>query len=133
MTHQERPFREAVHQLAIERGLTTGMGNVNWSLLGKRLPTIHYETLRKILSGERKLDGRGDRDRDMQHMEEIAKALDADPHRFTEYNLLEAQRAFDVNAVGADEARRNLERWLGSGRRAPKGGGRSSSPAPIFA
>lgn len=130
----ERPFRQAVHLLAIEQGLTTGMGNVNWSLLAGKLPTIHYETLRKLLSGERKLDGRGDRDRDMQHMEEIAKALDADPHVFEEYVLLEAQRAFDVNAVGHEQARANLERWLSSGRRSPKrGDGRSPELAPAFA
>ena len=128
----ERPFREAVHMLAIERGLTTGMGNVNWSLLAGRLPTLHYETLRKLLSGERKLDGRGDRDRDMRHMEEIAAALESDPHVFEEYNLLEAQRAFDVNAVGHDAARQNLERWLSSGRR-QRGGDRSPKSAPVFA
>lgn len=120
--------------LAIERGLTTDMGNVKWSLLADRLPTIHYETLRKLLKGDRKLDGRGDRERDMQHMEEVARALDADPHVFEEYNLLEAQRAFDVNAVGHDTALANLERWLGSGRRHPEGsGGQSPSFAPAFA
>lgn len=129
-SNEERPFREAVHTLAVQRGLTTGMGNVNWSLLANRLPTLHYETLRKLLSGERKLDGRGDRERDMRHMEEIARALDADPHVFEEYNLLEAQRAFDVNAVGVDTARENLARWLDAGRRKDD---RRSRLAPAFA
>jgi len=128
LSSNEKPFREAVHTLAIEQGLTTGMGNVNWKLLAKQLPTIHYETLRKLLSGERKLDGRGDRDRDMQHMEEIATALHADPHSFEEYNLLEAQRAFDVNSVGREAARENLARWVDAGR-----GGRRPSLAAILA
>lgn len=124
------PFRQAVHQLAADRGLTTAMGNVNWSLLAKRLPTIHYEKLRKLLSGERTLDGRGSRAKDMADMEEIAAALEADPAEwFEEYNLLAAQRMFDVNSVGSDAARENLRRWLDAGR----GDDRRPKRAPVFA
>src|SRR6185437_6223266 len=67
----ERPFREAVHMLAIERGLTTGMGNVNWSPLAGPPPRPHNETWRNLFPGKRNPEGRGNRARDLRHMEEI--------------------------------------------------------------
>lgn len=101
-----RPFGAIVRDLLIERGVTTGIGNPNWSGLAAQLDGVQYESLRKAVTGERHPSPK--------IMEQVAKALGVDPSIFWEYNLWEAQRAFDPREVGEDTALANLEAWLRS-------------------
>lgn len=98
----ERPFAETLQRIVQERGVTNRVGNVVWRQFADDLPTIHYETLRKMLSGERLLD--------LESLEEIAKAAEVDPAAFVEYRVLRARQLFDVREVGLDQAVANLRR-----------------------
>jgi hypothetical protein len=99
-----KSFGRVLRDLLIEREITTGMGNPNWSAFAELLPDVHYETLRKAVTGERKLTP--------GVMEAVAKALDLDPaETFDEYRLWQAQRMFDPREVGSEEALKNLARW----------------------
>ena len=82
-------------------------GNINWAVFARDLPTIHYETLRKIRVGDRALD--------MPVIEEIAKAAGVAPDYFAEYRLMQARQLFDPREVGFDKAIENLQEWF-SGR-----------------
>lgn len=99
-----RPFGAVVRDLLIERDITTGMGNPNWSGFAQQLEGILYETLRKAVTGERWPSAK--------IMEAVANALDVEPTIFWEYQLWLAQRAFDPREVGEDQAMKNLEAWL---------------------
>lgn len=100
------PFMKALATRLREQGdaAVTVDGNINWSVFARRLPTIHYETLRKIRAGERQLDRRA--------IEEVASAIGVEPSYFAEYRLMEAQAMFDPREVGFDEAIRNLQQSL---------------------
>lgn len=98
-----KPFGIAVRDLLIDRGFVTGMGNPNWAAFALELPTIHYETLRKAVTGERVPAEKV--------MAEIAEALDVDPMEFVEYQLVQARKAFDPLEVGEDVALANLATW----------------------
>lgn len=98
-----KPFGVAVRDLLIEHGFTTAMGNPNWAAFALELPTLHYETLRKAVTGERPPGPKV--------MEEVAETLGVDPLSFQEYALVQAQRAFDPREVGTDQALANLEAW----------------------
>ena len=156
------PFQRAANIWAVMDGrYAHGTGNVNWTRFvkealprvqcpicggtGKKdgdtcprcqgdrdVPVIHYETMRKILSGERKLDGKGDREKDIRDIEIVAEAFGADPTTAKEYNVLIAQRAFDASVVGEATADENLALWIDAGRR-KKGGRRRPELAPAFA
>lgn len=97
------PFGRVLRDLLIERDITTGMGSPNWSAFSELLPDVHYETLRKAVTGERVPSP--------ALMEAVAGALSIPADTFTEYRLWQAQRMFDPREVGSDEALGNLERW----------------------
>lgn len=98
-----RPFGAIVRDLLIERDLVTAMGNPNWSEFALQLEDVHYESLRKAVTGERHPGPK--------IMEEVAKALGVDPSIFWEYELHQAQQAFDPKVVGEDAALANLDAW----------------------
>lgn len=98
-----RSFGKVLRDLLIEHEITTGMGNPNWSAFAELLPTVHYETLRKAITGERQPTPKV--------MEEAAAALGVTPELFVEYRVWNAQRQFDPREVGVEEALANLERW----------------------
>lgn len=103
--HTYKPFRTVLRDLLLEREITTGMGNPNWSAFAEMLEDIGYETLRKAVAGEREPSP--------NLMEQAAKALNVDPaDTFTEYALWQARRMFDPREVGSEDALTNLERWL---------------------
>lgn len=98
-----KPFGVVVRDLLIERGFVTGLGNPNWASFAQELPEVHYETLRKAVTGDR---APGER-----LMEQIAEALKVPPTVFYEYGLIEAQRQFDPKVVGNEQALANLQAW----------------------
>jgi transcriptional regulator with XRE-family HTH domain len=106
------PFGVKLRDLLQERGITTGMGNANFKAFAELLPTVHYETLRKQVSGERPVG--------IDTMRESAEALHVPPQTFNEYALWEAQREFDPAEVGFEQALANLEAWVSSRRRSGK-------------
>lgn len=97
------PFGVRLRDLLQERGITTGMGNANFKAFAELLPTIHYESLRKQVSGERPVG--------IETMREAAEALSLPPETFSEYALWAAQRDFDPREVGVETALANLEQW----------------------
>lgn len=98
------PFGVVLRDLLIDHGITTGMGNPNWSAFAERLNGVGYETLRKAVTGERAPSP--------ALMEACADVFNLDPVQcFWEYALWDAQKMFDPNVVGADVALDNLERW----------------------
>lgn len=100
----EEPFGVVLRNELIERGITTGMGNPNWSGFAQQLPGVHYETLRKAVTGERSPRP--------ELMEACAAALEQDPAElFWEYALYQAQTMFDPAQVGIEQALENLHRW----------------------
>lgn len=100
----ESSFGALLRDYLIQRDIVTGIGNPNWSAFAEQLPSVHYETLRKAVAGERP-PGPG-------LMEAVAEGLGVEPTVFYEYRLLEAQRQFDPKAVGVDQALANLETWV---------------------
>lgn len=98
-----RPFGKVLRDLLIDAEITTSMGNPNWSAFADKLDSVHYETLRKAVTGERNPSP--------VLMTEAAAALGRDPSVFIEYRLWEMQRKFDPREVGVDEALKNLERF----------------------
>lgn len=101
----DRPFAERLHAIVAAQGTTNRVGNVVWTQFAEKLPTIHYETLRKLLAGERALD--------VETIEEIAQAAGVPPETFIEYRVLLARQLFDVRAVGYDQAVANLRAYFG--------------------
>lgn len=104
-----RSFGKVLRDLLIEHDITTGMGNPNWSAFAEKLETVHYETLRKAVTGERQPTPKV--------MEEAADALGILPSVFVEYQVWEAQRQFDPREVGVERALENLERWARAQRK----------------
>lgn len=98
-----RPFGAIVRDLLIERDMVTAMGNPNWPEFALQLEDVHYESLRKAVTGERHPGPK--------IMESVAKALGVDASIFWEYQLYEAQQAFDPKVVGEDAALANLTAW----------------------
>lgn len=103
-----RKFGVIVRDLLIERGMTTGIGNPNWSGLAAQLPDIQYETLRKAASGERWPSAKV--------MEAVAAVLGVEPQTFWEYQLWQVQRQFDPREVGEEAALEALRRWSAQGK-----------------
>lgn len=103
---ERRPFGAVVRDLLIERGVTTPMGNPNWSGFVQDLEGVQYETLRKAVTGERRPS--------VKLMEQVAQALGVEAGDFYEYQLWQAQRAFDPAEVGDDTAFANLVEWIAS-------------------
>lgn len=96
-------FRDALRDLLVESEYVTQSGNPNLHAFADALPGLHYETLRKVLAGERNVTPR--------IMEEVAVALRVKPTYFAEYRLHQAQQMFDPRLVGFEEALQNFKRW----------------------
>lgn len=94
------PFGQRLRDLLIERDITTGMGNPNWKKFAEMIPGVHYETLRKAVTGER--------DPAPALIERIAQVLKIDPVTFDEYAVWKTQRMFDPREVGLEEAMENV-------------------------
>jgi len=106
----EPTFGVVLRDLLVERGITTRMGNPNWSAFVQDVDGVHYETLRKAVTGERPPSP--------ELMEACAAALDEKPEElFYEYALWNAQRMFDPQDVGVDTALKNLEAWSAAQKR----------------
>ena len=101
---RRQPFGQVLRDLLIEHRYTTALGNADWPRFALELDGIRYESLRKAVSREREPS--------VKIMRACANALNVDPAIFWEYQLAEARRAFDIRAVGEDEAFANLQRWL---------------------
>lgn len=99
-----QPFGRALRALleGDERFLTL-TGNINFRKVAELLPTTHYETLRKAVTG--------DRPATPEFIEEVAGALGVDPDYFVEWRLDQARKRFDVREVGFDQALSNLSAW----------------------
>ena len=105
-----KPFGTVLRDELIEREITTGMGNPNWSAFAQLLDTVHYETLRKAVTGERAPSPKV--------MEEAAAALGQKPEAlFVEYRVWQAQRMFDPREVGVSVALANLDKWADTQKR----------------
>ena len=105
-----QPFGRVLRDLLIERDITTGMGSPNWSAFAELLDGVHYETLRKAVTGERQPSP--------QVMQAAAEALGLDPSEtFTEFALWQATRDFDPREVGVEAALDNLKAWNDRKRR----------------
>ncbi len=100
-----RTFGEVLRDLLLERGISTPIGNPNWSEFARDLAHIHYETLRKAVTGDRRPTP--------ELMTACAQALQLEPDIFPEYRLWLAQREFDPREVGSETAMANLARWAG--------------------
>lgn len=104
-----KPFRLALRDLVIEHGFATRTGNANWSAFAAQLRELHYETLRRVVAGDRAPSTR--------LMEACARVLDIPPEYFLEYRVYLAQRDFDPGTVGIEQALLNLEAWAKARRR----------------
>ena len=106
-----RPFMRALAEALRDEKhpSVTPDGNVNWAIFARDLPRMHYETLRKIRSGDRQLDGPA--------IEEIASAAGVEPTYFAEYRLIQARESFDPRVIGLEQALRNLEAWTAQGQK----------------
>jgi hypothetical protein len=103
MKSSRKTFGVALRDLLIEREVTTPMGNPDWAGLAQMMDGIHYETLRKAVTGERHPAPKV--------IEAVSDALGVRPEFFAEYRLWKAQRQFDPREVGLDTALKNLQAW----------------------
>lgn len=115
-TVSEKQFRDALRDLLVESEYVTQAGNPNLHAFAEALPELHYETLRKVLSGDRRVTPR--------IIEEVALALRVKPTYFAEYRLWQAQQLFDPREVGFEAALDNFRAW-GERAAAKKRRGRS--------
>lgn len=97
------PFAVALRDLIIEHDYATRSGNANWSAFAARLEGVHYETLRRAVSG--------DRQPSPKLMEECARVLGIRADTFVEYRIYLVRRSFDPAAVGLESAIKNLRLW----------------------
>lgn len=98
-----KPFGDALRELVLESDYATQTGVANWTAFAAHLHGLHYETLRRAVSGERRPS--------VRLLEACARVLSLRPEYFLEYRLHKAQRDFDPDAVGVKRARENLEAW----------------------
>jgi transcriptional regulator with XRE-family HTH domain len=98
-----RTFGTALRDLLIERGITTRLGNPDWPAFSAKVPGVHYETLRKAVTGDRPVAPK--------IIEAVADALRVDPETFAEYRLWQLRRTFDPADVGTEAALENLARF----------------------
>ena len=103
MSPTTEAFGAALRALLISREITTKNGNPDWATFAEQLPNIHYETLRKAVTGER-YPAR-------KVIEAVSAALGVEPTFFAEYDLWDTQRQFDPRQVGLSRALWNAERW----------------------
>jgi hypothetical protein len=112
----ENPFGVALRDLVLALGdeaFLTPSRNVNWMEFARATTErkgVKYETLRKGVAGERPPG--------LPLIETVAATLGIAPEFFVEYRLAEAQRNFDPQSVGFEEAISNLRRWTDASRAA---------------
>lgn len=99
------PFGHVLRDLLVEAEFTTRIGNPRWADFADRLPGVHYETLRKAVTGERQPTA--------ELMELSAQALGLEPDVFVEYRLWQARRSLDPRDVGHHAAVKTLRAWEG--------------------
>lgn len=106
----EQHFGQRLHRLLLEREeFRTRTGNINWRTVAQALDGVHYETLRKAVSGERLPS--------VALVEQCAELAGVSPDEFAEYRLAQAQLAFDVREVGWDQAMENLRAFAQAQKR----------------
>lgn len=115
------PFVKALGQLMrdVNHDAVDEDGSLNWSTLSRMIPGMHYETLRKIKSGDRTLDA--------DAIEQISAAIPVDPMYFADYRLIKAREMFDPKIVGFEQAAKNLREYLGNGHTEKRPARRSST------
>jgi hypothetical protein len=96
-----KPFRDALRELVVASGHVTKTGDVNWHGFARGIDGLHYETLRKVLTGQRRTTP--------QVIEATAAALRVRPGHFVEYRLHQARTSLDETEVGFEEALRALD------------------------
>ena len=96
-----QPFARALRELLLERDYATRTGKPSWSAFAAQLDGIHYETLRRTITGRRHPTP--------ALIEECARVLGVRPDYFAEYRLWHARRELDEREVGLEQALRNLE------------------------
>lgn len=99
----EKPFETALSELLVEHDYTSASGNPKWSVFAAELDGVHYETLRRAVTGKRAPSAR--------LIEECARVLRIEPEYFLEYRAYLARRDFDPREVGLERAARNLTVW----------------------
>lgn len=99
----DAPFGRVLRDLLVEADFTTRLGNPRWADFAKRLPGVHYETLRKAVTGERQPTP--------ELMDLCARALRRSPDVFVEYRLSQVRRAFEPKEVGFPAAIASLQLW----------------------
>ena len=100
------PFGPTLRDLLLAREVTTPMGNPDWAGFAQLLPEVHYETLRKAVTGERYPAPKV--------VEAVSDALGVPATTFAEYRLWNVQRLFDPREVGFETAIANLASWEGT-------------------
>jgi hypothetical protein len=76
---------------------------VNWHAFALQLEGVHYETLRKAITGQRHPSP--------AVIEQVATALALQPSYFLEYRLHEARRELDPAVVSLEQAANALSTW----------------------
>lgn len=84
-------------------------GTVDLMRVAEQLPDVYYETLRKAVTG--------DRSPTVDLMEKVAALAGVSPEVFSEYQLEQARRQFDVKEVGYEQAMENLRAWAATSTR----------------
>jgi hypothetical protein len=97
-----QPFGIVLRDLLIERGITTRLHNPHWAQFARSVPGVHYETLRKAITGEREPA--------IKLIEAVAKALNVAPTLFAEYRLARARESLNPARVPLREALEFLAR-----------------------
>jgi hypothetical protein len=86
------PFTEILIELLRESDFTTSSGRPNLAAFAEVLDGVSYESLRKVIAGERAPT--------KALIEACAAALRVPPDSFVEYRLLEARLRLDPHRVG---------------------------------
>ena len=98
-----RTFGTALRDLLIERGITTRLGSPNWPAFAEQLPSVHYETLRKAVAGDRPVAPK--------IIQAVAKKLEIRRRDVRRVPPLQVRCTFDPAEVGVEAAFENLARW----------------------
>lgn len=100
-----RPFGIVLRDLLLEREITTRLGNPDWVAFARTLRDVHYETLRKAVTGERPVAPKV--------VEAVAKKLGVEPTEFADYRLWQVRKTFDPGSMGIEVALENLAQLEG--------------------
>jgi len=96
-----KPVKTAILEYIREsEDCTSTMGTGNMAAFSRKVSGYTYETIRKVMSGDRRLT--------QPFMEAIAAAMEVEPGTFLEYRLLMATRKLDPDAMSPEQAERVL-------------------------